>query len=392
MGRKKKKPSKPWCWYCNRDFDDEKILLQHQKAKHFKCHICHKKLYTGPGLSIHCMQAWKLNLVHKETLDRVPNSLPTRGNIEIEIYGMEGIPEADIRDHESQKQCKETSIKSKNNLFYFIAGRMMTAEGADSSDEEGGSSAKKMKTSQSQIPEATASASVPPLGAMPMTPMLASPFMGMNPMGHYLGHLPMPMMGAMPQMPIPSGSVASPQTPSKPIFPSTTSSPSSSSSASKPAFAAYSSGGAGGAGGAGATIVGESTVPKKSGVIATQAGSSKIMHPEEDLSLEELRARHQRYQRSAVTSSSQMSLPTPPNPVTPASTVHSGHMGLPMGHLPAGMMIPMPMATHMALPPHMQMGMAPMGLLRAPHMPGMPGGFSPYGAPLGFPMMPPRFR
>lgn len=56
MGRKKKKPSKPWCWYCNRDFDDEKILLQHQKAKHFKCHICHKKLYTGPGLSIHCMQ------------------------------------------------------------------------------------------------------------------------------------------------------------------------------------------------------------------------------------------------------------------------------------------------------------------------------------------------
>ena len=34
-----------------------------------------------------------------------------------------------------------------------------------------------------------------------------------------------------------------------------------------------------------ATIVGESTVPKKSGVIATQAGSTKIMHPEEDLSL-----------------------------------------------------------------------------------------------------------
>ena len=47
MGRKKKKPSKPWCWYCNRIFDDEKILIQHQKAKHFKCHICHKKLYTG---------------------------------------------------------------------------------------------------------------------------------------------------------------------------------------------------------------------------------------------------------------------------------------------------------------------------------------------------------
>ena len=65
MGRKKKKQTKPWCWYCNREFDDEKILIQHQKAKHFKCHICHKKLYTGPGLSIHCMQ------VHKETIDKV---------------------------------------------------------------------------------------------------------------------------------------------------------------------------------------------------------------------------------------------------------------------------------------------------------------------------------
>lgn len=30
--------------YCNREFDDEKILVQHQKAKHFKCHICHKKV------------------------------------------------------------------------------------------------------------------------------------------------------------------------------------------------------------------------------------------------------------------------------------------------------------------------------------------------------------
>ena len=42
--------------YCNRDFEEEKVLIQHQKAKHFKCHVCHKKLYTGPGLAIHTMQ------------------------------------------------------------------------------------------------------------------------------------------------------------------------------------------------------------------------------------------------------------------------------------------------------------------------------------------------
>jgi len=109
MGRKKKKQSKPWCWYCNRIFDDEKILIQHQKAKHFKRHICHKKLYTGPGLSIHCMQ------VHKETLDKVPNSAPTRGNIEIEIYGMEGIPDADLKAHESRGDDDDDSRRDKSD-------------------------------------------------------------------------------------------------------------------------------------------------------------------------------------------------------------------------------------------------------------------------------------
>ncbi|XP_058064724.1 BUB3-interacting and GLEBS motif-containing protein ZNF207-like [Anopheles bellator] len=118
MGRKKKKASKPWCWYCNREFDDEKILVQHQKAKHFRCDICHKKLYTGPGLSIHCMQ------VHNESIDKVPNSLPNRSNIVIEIYGMEGIPSEDIREHEKQKNGNRSeseeeasyAVRSSTNL------------------------------------------------------------------------------------------------------------------------------------------------------------------------------------------------------------------------------------------------------------------------------------
>ena len=82
--------------YCNRDFDEEKILIQHQKAKHFKCPICHKKLYTGPGLAIHCMQ------VHKETISTIPNSIPNRGDPEIEIYGMEGIPEKDMKERQQR--------------------------------------------------------------------------------------------------------------------------------------------------------------------------------------------------------------------------------------------------------------------------------------------------
>jgi len=98
--------------YCNREFDDEKVLIYHQKAKHFKCHICHKKLYTAPGLAIHCSQ------VHKEEIKDVPNALPGRNNLEVEIYGMEGIPQEDRLVRERLKEgryllllhCKEVGV------------------------------------------------------------------------------------------------------------------------------------------------------------------------------------------------------------------------------------------------------------------------------------------
>ncbi len=38
MGRKKKKNPesqlKPWCWYCDREFQDERTLVEHQKCEH----------------------------------------------------------------------------------------------------------------------------------------------------------------------------------------------------------------------------------------------------------------------------------------------------------------------------------------------------------------------
>ena len=63
MGKKKKK-QKPFCWYCEREFEDEKILIQHQKAKHFKCEICHKKLFTAGGMVTHVAE------VHRKTITR----------------------------------------------------------------------------------------------------------------------------------------------------------------------------------------------------------------------------------------------------------------------------------------------------------------------------------
>ena len=107
MGRKKKKPIKPWCWYCNREFDDDKILIHHQRAKHYKCPFCHKKLYSGPGLTVHCVQ------VHKEKLDKIPEALPNRNSVDIDIYGMQGIPEEDQREHERLKRGYEGPSKSE---------------------------------------------------------------------------------------------------------------------------------------------------------------------------------------------------------------------------------------------------------------------------------------
>ncbi|KAG5461164.1 MAG: hypothetical protein BJ554DRAFT_6687 [Olpidium bornovanus] len=62
MAKKKKRQARPWCWYCNRDFEDEKVLIQHQRAKHYKCGQCGKKLNTAGGLVVHTAQVHKDNL------------------------------------------------------------------------------------------------------------------------------------------------------------------------------------------------------------------------------------------------------------------------------------------------------------------------------------------
>ena len=49
------------------------------------------------------LEAWNCMQGHKETIDKVPNSLPNRGSIEVEIYGMEGIPPEDAREHERNR-------------------------------------------------------------------------------------------------------------------------------------------------------------------------------------------------------------------------------------------------------------------------------------------------
>eukprot|EP00246_Nothoceros_aenigmaticus_P009923 TRINITY_DN259_c0_g1_i1.p1 TRINITY_DN259_c0_g1~~TRINITY_DN259_c0_g1_i1.p1 ORF type:complete len:120 (-),score=17.99 TRINITY_DN259_c0_g1_i1:230-589(-) len=104
MGKKKKKSFKVWCYYCEREFEDEKILIQHQKAKHFKCHVCHKKLSTAGGMVVHVLQ------VHKESITKVPNAKPDRESTELEIFGMQGIPPEILAAHDGSELVDGTKV------------------------------------------------------------------------------------------------------------------------------------------------------------------------------------------------------------------------------------------------------------------------------------------
>ncbi|XP_018091035.1 BUB3-interacting and GLEBS motif-containing protein ZNF207-like isoform X1 [Xenopus laevis] len=454
MGRKKKKQLKPWCWYCNRDFDDEKILIQHQKAKHFKCHICHKKLYTGPGLAIHCMQ------VHKETIDAVPNAIPGRTDIELEIYGMEGIPEKDMEERRRilEQKTQVDSQKKKTNQD--------DSDYDDDDDTAPSTSFQQMQTQQGfmptmgqpGIPGLPGAPGMPP-GIPPLMPAVSPLIPGIPPVMagmHPHGLMPMggmmhphgpgipPMMAGLPpgvpppvgprlgipsvtqvqpalspavvsRLPAPStsapalqtvpkplfpsaGQMASPVTnsstaasnseslsaPSKALFPSTAQAqaaiagpvgtdfkplnnvPATSAEPPKPTFPAYTQSTMSTTSTTNSTASKPSTsITSKPATLTTTSATSKLVHPDEDISLEEKRAQLPKYHRN---------LPRPGQ--VPINNLGSAAVG-PLG----AMMAPQPGMRH-PLPPHGQYG--------APHQ-GMagyhPGAMPPYGQ--GPPMVPP---
>ncbi|XP_017548574.1 BUB3-interacting and GLEBS motif-containing protein ZNF207b [Pygocentrus nattereri] len=411
MGRKKKKQLKPWCWYCNRDFDDEKILIQHQKAKHFKCHICHKKLYTGPGLAIHCMQ------VHKETIDGVPNAIPGRTDIELEIYGMEGIPEKDVQERRRVlEQKSQESQKRKQNQ-----------DDSDEDEDEGeaGPSSFQQAAAQPQaaymppmaqpgvppvaagLPPANYSGmppmmpGVPPMmpgmpPAMPGLPPGMMPIAGMMPPGPGMppmmpGMPPgMPPQVARPGMPpmAPAAPVMAPGVPArpagpvaqsaaaKPLFPSAVQAqqtvsgpPSTSAEPPKPTFPAYTqpSATSSPAGPASSTVAKPpATVSSKPATLSTSSATSKLMHPDEDISLEERRAHLPRYQRliprpgpaaAAAVNSNKVGGPMPPQQQPVRHPMH-GQYGAPPQGMPGYMAGGMP--AYGQVPPYQ--GGPPMGM------------------------------
>ena len=45
-GREEPLELKPFCYYCDREFDTVKTLIQHQRTKHFNCSECGLKFDT----------------------------------------------------------------------------------------------------------------------------------------------------------------------------------------------------------------------------------------------------------------------------------------------------------------------------------------------------------
>ena len=115
----------------------------------------------------------------------MPNAIKGRDNIEIEIYGMEGIPEEDLRDHERRLAGKETDDASPSDTV--------------------------------KVPPPIGMPPMPPLGMMPMG------FPGM-PFGMPMSMMSVQMMTQMrPPMtmapPVPPGNPMA-TLPPRPLFPS----------------------------------------------------------------------------------------------------------------------------------------------------------------------------
>ena len=111
MGRKKRTviALKPFCYYCDKEFNNEIVLHQHQKARHFNCHHCRKRFSTAPALDTHILQ------VHKEKLSRVPNAKAGRDLFDISIYGMDGVPLELINMKLSEKVELKKKKANKDN-------------------------------------------------------------------------------------------------------------------------------------------------------------------------------------------------------------------------------------------------------------------------------------
>lgn len=185
MGRKKKRHNKAliFCYYCDRQFESERVLIQHQRAKHFKCPQCHKRISSAHGMMLHVFQ------VHKETIDSVPAAKEGRDSFDIEIFGMDGVP-SEIIAEKRMKVYGEVASKRPRLNGHPMAGSIGAATvllpGAPSS-----------MATMSQMAPPPQMMPIPMGGFIPGMRFMAPPGAMMAPPGAMMA-MPRPPMGFAP--------------------------------------------------------------------------------------------------------------------------------------------------------------------------------------------------
>lgn len=97
---------KPFCYYCDREFNSVKELVLHQRTKHFACGECGLKFDTVTGLRVHMLNAYK------KTMKEVPNAMTGRENPDVVVHGMEGLPKT-ILEEKTKKSLEEQAVRNK---------------------------------------------------------------------------------------------------------------------------------------------------------------------------------------------------------------------------------------------------------------------------------------
>ena len=256
-----------------------------------------------------------------------------RNNVDIEIYGMEGIPETDLRQHEKNNGPPEVRMTypDEANLVLPQKPPSMPAPGMMPLGFMPNPGAPYMAGIMPPMPFG-----VPPNSQFPTMP---PPIPGGFPGASVAAPVPGSLLGNAPPGLAVTSSAPTTHAP-KPLFPSLAGSSNSSSSSATTTAAASS-----------APVSNSSSTH---GTIVTITNNTRIIHPEEDLSLEELRARLPRYKHLNLETCSTAAPQPPPTSAANQQTVSMQSM---YGNMPPNQMAPhippnMFPGAHFMPPPH----------------------------------------
>lgn len=93
-----------FCYYCDREFDDVKTLIHHQRTKHFCCGECGRTFGSVTSLRVHMLNSYK------KSLKEVPHAMSGRENPDVVVHGMDGLPQ-DILEERIQKSKADADEK-----------------------------------------------------------------------------------------------------------------------------------------------------------------------------------------------------------------------------------------------------------------------------------------